>query len=134
MYVYVFCFTKIFTHSATAKIKFKIITILPTNVKFSVKKVRHHKTFKTPFIINKIFVESVNSSLEVQIKRITANEIYIIVHTIGITIFGIHWLGLFKALNHSIPKFTNTEPSTATNIIGTTILNTLFTLFIPYFM
>ena len=96
------------------KIKFSIITMLPTNNSLNVKKHKHHNTLKRPFAIIKIVVDNGILSFLIQKKLTMPKAEYITVHTIGITTFGIHWVGLLRLLNQSMPIFTKMLPSIAT--------------------
>ena len=73
-----------------ANIRFKTIVILPTNVRCNVKNNRHHKTFSTPFIVNNTVVDRGILYFDTHIDYIIPNVAYIMLHTIGINISGIH--------------------------------------------
>lgn len=128
-----------FSHKTMPAIRFKIITILPIKVNFNVKNTKHQSTFKTPFTIIKTTTFFGISDFFIHKKLIMPKVVYMIVHTIGITMFGIHWLGFCRLLNQSIPKFTNTLPNTATSKIKMLdqiifVILSLFKLLILYFM
>lgn len=99
------------------------MTILPSNVRCSVKNIKHHKILSTPLVTNKIDKKMLILLFLIKIHRIIADNIYTIVQTIGIKTLGIHCDGLISPLNQSIPKFTNTLPSPATIITPTTASN-----------
>ena len=101
--------------STAPKIKFSTMIISPHNKLLSVKNTKHHATFNTPFTINSMISSLSSLSFFTAKYKYIANATYITVHTIGITMFGTHSVGLTKVSNQSIPKFTKIEPSAATN-------------------
>ena len=113
-YAYTFLKLNIWMNNIMLAIRLNIITILPTKVKCSVKNTKHHSIFRIPLMIRLAIIPFGIGCWLIHILRTIAKVIYITLHTIGITILGIHWLGVTKELNQSIPKLTNTLPKTAT--------------------
>lgn len=66
------------------------IAMFPTKVNSRVKNSRHHNIFRTPLIIKLIMIGVGILSFDAHTLSTIANTLYIIVHTIGMIILGIH--------------------------------------------